>query len=114
MEAGSGAPRGWGGPVPGAVCMRCGAGYRWRLDDPCPACGPEGVLDVEFDLAAARRAINRRALARRAPDQWRYRELLPLPAGARVAPLQVGWTPIEDARRLADWVGVRVLRLKDE
>jgi len=94
--------------------MRCGARYRRRLDDPCPRCGPEGVLDVEFDLAAARRAINPRVLAGRARDQWRYRELLPLPAGARVARVQVGWTPIEDAPRLAGWAGVRSLRLKDE
>ena len=28
--------------------------------------------------------------------------------------MQVGWTPIEDAPRLAGWAGVRSLRLKDE
>ena len=31
-----------------------------------------------------------------------------------MAPLHVGWTPIEDAPRLADWAGLRGLRLKDE
>ena len=98
----------------GAVCMRCGKRYRRRLDDPCALCGPEGVLDIEFDLRAARRAINPRTLVRRPRDQWRYRELLPLPSRARVAPLHVGWTPIEDAPRLADWAGLRALRLKDE
>jgi len=94
--------------------MRCGKRYRGRLDDPCPPCGTEGVLDIEFDLGAARRAINPRTLAGRPRDQWRYRELLPLSSGARVAPLHVGWTPIEDARGLADWAGLRGLRLKDE
>jgi threonine synthase len=114
--------------------MRCGKRYRggprgrkadpqderrWiyssaAYDGPCPRCGTEGVLDIEFDLGAARRAINPRTLAGRPRDQWRYRELLPLPAGARVAPLHVGWTPIEDAPRLADWAGLRGLRLKDE
>ena len=72
------------------------------------------MLEIEFDLAAARRAINPRTLAGRPHDQWRYRELLPLPAGARVAPLHVGWTPIEEAPRLAGWAGLRGLRLKDE
>jgi threonine synthase len=72
------------------------------------------VLDIEIDLDVARRSINPRTLAARPRDQWRYRELLPLPAGARVAPLHVGWTPIEDAPRLARWTGVRSLLLKDE
>ena len=102
------------GAVTGAVCMRCGKRYRGGLDGPCPRCGPEGVLDIEFDLDRARRAVNPRTLASRPRDQWRYRELLPLPAGARVAPLHVGWTPIEDAPRLARWAGLRSLRLKDE
>ena len=118
----------------GAVCMRCGKRYRGRprvreadpqderrwihsraaYDGPCLRCGPEGILDIEFDLDRARRAINPRTLASRPRDQWRYRELLPLPAGARVAPLHVGWTPVENAPRLARWAGVRSLRLKDE
>jgi len=34
--------------------------------------------------------------------------------GGRVAPLTVGWTPLVDAPRLADWAGLRALRLKDE
>jgi threonine synthase len=99
--------------VAGATCMRCGRPGR-TLDGPCARCGPEGVLDIQFDLARVRRTLNRRALARRPRDIWRYRELLPVPAGARVAPLTVGWTPIVPAPRLAEWVGLRSLRLKDE
>ena len=98
----------------GLVCMRCGRRYRTGLDGPCPPCGPEGVLDIEFDAERARRALNRRTLTNRPRDIWRYRELLPVPAGARVPPLQVGWTPITDAPRLAEWAGVGTLRLKDE
>jgi threonine synthase len=95
-------------------CMRCGRTYRRGLDGPCPRCGPEGVLDVVFDLRAARRTLNARALRARARDMWRYRELLPVAAGARTPPLPVGWTPITDAPRLAEWAGVRRLLLKDE
>src|SRR6185436_32575 len=98
----------------GLVCMRCGRRYRSGLDGPCPRCGPEGVLDIEFDAAAARRVLNRRTLKGRPLDIWRYRELLPVPRHARVPPLQVGWTPIADAPRLADWAGLGALRLKDE
>jgi threonine synthase len=102
------------GFVTGLVCMRCGRRYRAGLDGPCPRCGPEGVLDIEFDAARARRALTRRALAARPLDMWRYVELLPVPAGGRRPPLHVGWTPVTETPRLAEWAGVRGLRLKDE
>jgi threonine synthase len=100
--------------VTGLVCVRCGARYRRGLDGPCPACGPEGVLDVVFDLERARRTLHPRAMASRPRDIWRYRELLPVPERAARPPLTVGWTPIVDAPRLARWAGVKELRLKDE
>jgi threonine synthase len=102
------------GLVRGLVCMRCGRRYRTGLDGPCRRCGPEGVLDVEFDLSRAKRTLTRRALLARPLDVWRYAELLPVPAGGRRPPLPVGWTPITEAARLADWVGLRSLRIKDE
>jgi threonine synthase len=94
--------------------MSCGRRYRRGLDGPCPACGPAGILDVEFDLARARRTLTPRALASRPASMWRYRELLPVPAAARLPPQEPGWTPITDAPRLAEWAGVRRLRVKDE
>ena len=95
-------------------CMRCGRHYARGLDGHCPRCGPEGVLEIGFDARAARRQLNRRSLRSRPLDMWRYRELLPVPPAARVPPLQVGWTPILDAPRLASWAGLRGLALKDE
>jgi threonine synthase len=95
-------------------CLRCGRTYRRGLDGPCPRCGTEGILDVVFDLRAARRTLNRRSLARRPRDMWRYRELLPVPARAATPPLPVGWTPVTAAPRLASWAGVGTLLLKDE
>jgi threonine synthase len=102
------------GAVSGLVCMRCGRRYRRGLDGPCPRCGPEGVLEIEFDLGQARRTLTRRALASRPRDIWRYRELLPVPEAAPRPPAQVGWTPIAAAPRLAEWAGTRALFLKDE
>src|SRR5262245_41601204 len=107
-------PRAWPPFVTGLRCLRCGGHGRRDLDGPCPRCGPEGVREIEFDLAGVRRRLNRRSLRSRPLDHWRYRELLPLPEAARVAPLHVGWTPVQDAPRLADWAGLRGLRLKDE
>jgi threonine synthase len=100
--------------VSGLVCMRCGRRWRRGLDGACPRCGPEGVLEIEFDLRQARRTMTRRALDSRPRDLWRYRELLPVPEGAPRPPAQVGWTPIAAAPRLARWAGIRELFLKDE
>jgi threonine synthase len=94
--------------------MRCGRRLRRGLDGPCPDCGPEGILDVTFDMAAARRSLRPKTLRSRPLDLWRYRELLPVPADARLPPVHVGWTPITAAPRLAAWAGVRSLLLKDE
>ena len=103
-----------GTSVAGLTCMRCGRRWRRGLDGPCPSCGPEGVLEIEFDLKEARRTLTGRALGTRPRDLWRYRELLPVPPGAPRPPAQVGWTPIASAPRLAVWAGVRELFLKDE
>ncbi len=96
------------------TCMRCGRRYRTGLDGPCSRCGPEGVLDISFDLRRARRSISPRRLASRPRSIWRYRELLPVPEGARLPPLEPGWTPITPAPRLAAWAGVKALLIKDE
>ncbi len=102
------------GCVKGVVCLRCGRRLARVPDAPCSACGPEGVLEIEFDLARARRTLTPRALGSRPRDAWRYAELLPLPPGARRPPLAPGWTPVHDTPRLAAWVGVRRLLVKDE
>jgi threonine synthase len=94
--------------------VRCGRRYSRGLDGPCPACGPEGVLEIEFDLARARRTLTPRALRSRPRNAWRYEELLPLSPGARRSALEPGWTPIVETPRLAGWVGVRKLLVKDE
>jgi threonine synthase len=100
--------------VSGLVCLRCGRRWKRGMDGPCPRCGPEGVLDIEFDLAKVRRSLTRRALASRPQDMWRYRELLPVPESAPRPPAPVGWTPITLAPRLADWAGLHTLLVKDE
>jgi threonine synthase len=102
------------GCVSGLRCVRCDRRYARGLDGSCPACGTEGVLEIEFDLARARRTLTPRALARRPWSAWRYEELLPVPPSARRPPLEPGWTPIVETRRLAEWTGVRRLLVKDE
>jgi threonine synthase len=96
----------------------CGAEYPARgprAPMTCPRCGITGILDVQYDYRAVTRHLTRRALGRRADlSQWRYRELLPIGARARLPALAVGWTPLRPAAALARHVGVRTLHLKDD
>ncbi|HVO34677.1 MAG TPA: threonine synthase [Gemmatimonadales bacterium] len=102
----------------GLKCVMCGTEYPARgkhAPMTCPRCGITGILDVQYDYRAAARSLTRRALARRTDlSQWRYRELLPLGARARLPALAVGWSPVVPAPALARHVGVRSLLLKDD
>ena len=65
-------------------------------------------------MVAARQTLTRAALAGRVRSHWRYRELLPVPAVGDLTPPVIGWTPLLEAPRLAEALGVRRLRLKDD
>ena len=96
-------------------CVLCGATYSTRTPYTCPACGITGILDVEYDYPAVRRRLTRRVLTKRTDrSHWRYRELLPIDERSALPPLQVGWTPISEAKALARHIGARTLVLKDD
>src|SRR5438128_5916612 len=71
-------------------------------------------LWVRYDLAAVRAAVTPADFAARPPSLWRYRELLPLPAGAEPVTLGEGMSPILDCPRLAQELGLGKLWVKDE
>jgi threonine synthase len=96
------------------VCIVCGRSYPPGDHQTCRVCGSGGILDARYDYDAVKPVLTLDALGRRPRDLWRYAELLPVPAGVPRPPLQVGWTPIVEAPRLAALVGVRRLFLKDE
>jgi len=98
----------------GLVCIACGRSCPPGDAQTCTVCGPQGILDARYDYDAAKAVLTTEELARRPPDMWRYRELLPVPDGARRPDLQVGWTDVREVPRLAAAVGVRRLFLKDE
>jgi threonine synthase len=77
----------------------------------CEACW--GPLEPTYDLDAARASFERRPLATRAFDLWRYEELLPVvrPPGFASG---VGGTPLAPAPRLAERLGVASLLIKNE
>jgi threonine synthase len=99
--------------VTGLRCVICGAHYSARVPYTCPKCGIGGILDVEYDYAAVRRAMTRKRLAGRALNHWRYAELLPVNI-AKAPNLAVGWTPVYETKPLAKHVGIRSLYVKDD
>jgi len=94
-------------------CGLCGreleADRLWNL---CPSCGKP--LLARYDLEEARRVLKREALANRAPNMWRYRELLPIRDPQLILCLGEGYTPLVQARRLGEAVDFEGLFIKDE
>ena len=69
---------------------------------------------VRYDLKRAAQTLRFDRLALRAPNLWRYREVLPVAQETSVICLGEGFTPLFHARRLGDKLGVPNLYLKDE
>jgi threonine synthase len=71
-------------------------------------------LLVRYDLAGVRGALTKEALARRPPDLWRYRELLPVRRARDVVSLGEAMTPLVRLPRLAAGLGAAEILVKDE
>ncbi len=90
----------------------CGVGpYDARVEQHLCSCG--APLLARYDLAAARH-WQKASLTGRAPNMWRYRELMPLFDGEAPVTLGEGWTPLIHATRLGASLGLRRLFVKDE
>jgi threonine synthase len=76
----------------------------------CPDCG--GVLLARYRLEDAARTLSRESLRDRAPNQWRYGEVLP--GTEQAISLGEGMTPLHDARFLGHSIGLQFLYIKDE
>lgn len=68
---------------------------------------------ARYDLQAAR-AWKKESLADRAPNMWRYRELMPLLPGDEPITLGEGFTPLIHSKRLGATLGLDRLLIKDE
>ena len=94
-------------------CSRCGARHeRAKLHNLCRECGRP--LLVRYDLTRAGETLTRDSLRGRVSSLWRYREVLPVADDASITTLGEGWTPLAQARRLGERVGMPRLHLKDE
>lgn len=94
-------------------CTSCGLRHEWNaLQNLCTVCSKP--LFPIYDLRAAGRTLTRDSLATREKSLWRYREVLPLPADVKPVTFGEGGTPLLDARRFGESVGVSKLFVKDE
>jgi threonine synthase len=92
-------------------CPRCGVHHDATVrQGVCPGCG--SPLLARYDLASV--SVTRDDVAARPPDLWRYHELLPVSAPEHVVSLGEGMTPLLDAPRLAESLGLDRLLVKDE
>jgi threonine synthase len=92
--------------------MPCGAGpYDPKVEQHLCHCG--APLLARYDLDAAR-AWTKDSLAGREATMWRYREVMPLHDGEAPLTLGEGWTPLIQARRLGEELGLERLFVKDE
>ncbi|MEA3209545.1 MAG: threonine synthase [Chthoniobacter sp.] len=72
-----------------------------------------GPLEAAYDYEAIKAVISREILRSRRRRMWRYRELLPIDGEPTIG-LQVGFTPLVKADRLAKKLGVRQLYIKND
>jgi threonine synthase len=92
-------------------CRECGREYPLTATHVCEF--DFGPLEVAYDYDRIRKSLTRGAVASRPKSMWRYRELLPVAHDPTVG-LQVGFTPLVKADRLARALGIRELWIKND
>jgi threonine synthase len=92
-------------------CRECGKTWDNQPRSYCEECF--SPLEITYDYDSLRKTVSHELFASRAPNIWRYRELLPLPAAYRPS-LPVGYTPLVSAPRLGEQIGSRQLFIKND
>jgi threonine synthase len=92
-------------------CRECGREYPLTATHVCEF--DFGPLEVAYDYERIKRSLTRAAIQSRPKSMWRYRELLPV-VGEPTVGLQVGFTPLIRAERLAKRLGIREVWIKND
>ena len=69
---------------------------------------------ARYDLDLISPSFTRESVACRSADLWRYQEVLPVRNRGSQIRLGEGWTPLIDAHRTANRIGIRRVWVKDE
>ena len=93
-------------------CPKCSAHY--EPDQPHQLCSCGSPLLVKYDMQKVAANMHKDVVARRPPDLWRYRELLPVVNADNIVTMGEGMTPLLHLQRLGRKVGMQNLYMKDE
>src|SRR5512138_275843 len=95
-------------------CMHCGSQqpYKPMVALSCPSCGGTW-LEPHYNYSAFKREVLR-GLRGRPYDIWRYSEILPVNEPATLDFKNVGWTPLQQARRFGGLFDHPNIYVKDE
>ena len=97
--------------VNGLKCRLCGKMHGQQALNFCP--DDFGPLEVDYNYEAMKGQVTRESILAGPASMWRYAPLLPL-AGEPTVGLQVGYTPLVKADRLAKALGVKELYIKND
>lgn len=92
-------------------CRECGRTYPKTAIHICEF--DFGPLEAAYDYEAIRAELTKEKILSRPKSMWRYKELLPIEREPTVG-LQVGFTPLIKADRLAKRLGIRELYIKND
>jgi threonine synthase len=92
-------------------CNECGKTFGNRPLSACPDC--LAPLEVQYDLDSVRGRFTRESIAAGPANIWRYKELLPIPAGFQ-PDLPVGFTPLLRTTQLGKRIGAANLFVKND
>ncbi|MBI1871758.1 MAG: threonine synthase [Chlamydiae bacterium] len=95
----------------GLKCRECQKEYSLEPVHVCEDCF--GPLEVVYDYAAIKKVLTREVIHSRKTTMWRYQELLPLSQAPTVG-LEVGFTPFFRSKRLAEFLGLKELYIKND
>ena len=93
-------------------CPKCAACY--ESESPHQLCSCGSPLLVKYDMQKVDANMRKEVVARRPPDLWRYRELLPVVREENIVTMGEGMTPLLHLTRLGREIGMTNLYMKDE
>ncbi|MBP5286550.1 MAG: threonine synthase [Elusimicrobiales bacterium] len=95
-------------------CIRCGKDHSLSEGKyTCTACG--GNLQVLYDYNLIKKRLNYDELKDNHDRSiWRYQDILPVEDLKYIPPVQVGWTPLYRAEKIAEELGIHNVYVKDD